>query len=175
MIYKTIKGKYIYFHTFFAKNHINYNYEIELIRKEFLHSKVQIINANSFFNFDHIIEVLKISLSAEERFTMVAKKIEVDFLMRIIGTNNIQNALKKGGIKNNQYNTLIAINKDLCDSNKIKKKITLLFGPSHNDILLDKKEKEKKIESFKKELGLEFINEESILKFLIEKAVLIYR
>jgi len=175
MICEKIKEKYIYFHSFFAENHINYNFEIEQIRKEFLNSKVQIINADSFFNLDHIIEVLKISLSAEERFTMVAKKIEVDFLMRIMGTNSIQNALKKGGIKNNQYNTLIAINNNLCDNNKIKGKITLLFGPSNDDIFFNKEEKEKKLESFKKELGLEFINEESILKFLIEKSVLIYR
>ncbi|MFB5598666.1 MAG: KEOPS complex subunit Cgi121 [Nitrososphaeraceae archaeon] len=173
MIFKKIKGRFIYFHPFLAINHINYRQTIEELRKEFLDSKVQIINIDSFCNLDHIIEVLKISLFAEERSIMAAKKIEIDFLMRIIGTNNIGNALKIGGIKEDSYNILIAINIDIFDTYKIKKRVDVLFGPSDDKILLNKEHNRKKIESFIRKFDNDFINEKILINFLTEQAVLV--
>ena len=72
------------------------------------------------YNFDHISEVLKISLSAKERDILVARKIEMDFLMRIIGTSQISYAIKIGGIKYDQYNTLVALSDDKLEAKKIR-------------------------------------------------------
>jgi tRNA threonylcarbamoyladenosine modification (KEOPS) complex Cgi121 subunit len=173
MTIEKIKGKYIYFHTFLANNHINYKQVIDELRREFPKSNIQIINRDSFLNLDHIIEVLKISLVAEERSILAARKIEMDFLMRIVGNNNIEYAIRTGGIQYDKHNILIVINNYILDTYKIKDKIDLVFGPSDDKVLFNKEEQRKKIESFRKEHHSSFNEVEMILNFMIEQAVLV--
>ena len=173
MILKKINEKYIYCHTCFVKKNSDYQKKIQGLKEEFPKSNIQIINTNLVYNFEHISEVLKISLSAKERDILVARKIEMDFLMRIIGTTQISYAIKIGGIKYDQYNTIVALSEDKLEAKKIREKLYLLFGDSYDKLLLDKKEQAIKLNYFKKEFQNHLLNEKTIIDFLREKAVLV--
>ena len=173
LILKKINEKYIYCHTSFVKKNSDYLKIIEGLKEEFPKSNIQIINTNLIYNFEHISEVLKISLSAKERDILVARKIEVDFLMRIIGTSQISYAIKIGGIKYDQYNTLVALSDDNLEAKKIREKLYLLFGHSYDKLLLDSKEQAIKLNYFKKEFQNHLLNEKIIIDVLREKAILV--
>ncbi|MGB9169084.1 MAG: KEOPS complex subunit Cgi121 [Nitrososphaeraceae archaeon] len=173
LILKKINEKYIYCHTSFVKKNSDYLKIIEGLKEECPKSNIQIINTKLIYNFEHISEVLKISLSAKERDILVARKIEMDFLMRIIGTSQISYAIKIGGIKYDQYNTLVALSDDKLEAKKIREKLYLWFGHSFDKLLLDSKEQAIKLNYFKKEFQNHLLNERIIIDVLREKAILV--
>ena len=173
LILKKINEKYIYCHTSFVKKNNDYLKKIEGLKEEYPKSNIQIINTKLIYNFQHISEVLKISLSAKERDILVARKIEMDFLMRIIGTSQISFAIKMAGIKEKQYNTLITLSDTKLEAKKISQKLLLLFGNSNDKLLLDKRQHAIKLNYFRKELRNPLLNEKTVIDLLRETAILL--
>jgi len=164
-------NKYVYFHIVLLKKPNDFNIIYQL-RKEFPDSFIQGVNYDAIYNYEHIFEILKLSTIAERRNTMCSNKIELDFLLRIVGTNQINEAIKKGGLKIDDYLVFVILGYKL-QIDKLKEKITILFGNSEDEIFLNKKILMTKIEKFRIKYNNNFLEEKNILKFLIEIGALI--
>lgn len=105
---------------------------------------------------------------------MCSNKIELDFLLRVMGTNQISQALREGGITIDQYITFVVLGKKyLID--KIHEKLIFLFGNSQDEVFTDKSILRKKIELYKTKYNNNYFNEENTIKFLTEAAVLVMK
>ena len=171
MVSFKIGNKYVYFHTVFLKE-ANYSTIINHFRKEFPDIFIQGLNFNIVYNYVHLFEVLKISTLAERRNTMCSNKIELDFLLRIVGTNQISQAIKEGGVKIDNYIVFVILAYKI-QIEKIKQKFIDLFGNSQEEIFLDKKILSRKIENYKIKFNNKFLEEKNIIKFLKEIGALI--
>jgi tRNA threonylcarbamoyladenosine modification (KEOPS) complex Cgi121 subunit len=166
-----IGNKYAYFHTVFLKED-NDSTIINHFRKEFPDIFIQGLNFNIVYNYEHLFEVLKISTLAQRRNTMCSNRIELDFLLRIVGTNQITQAIKEGGLKIDNYIVFVILAYKI-QIEKIKQKFIVLFGNSKEEIYLDKKILSKKIENYRIKFNNNFLEEKNIIKFLKEIGALI--
>ena len=105
---------------------------------------------------------------------MSSHKIELDFLLRVMATNQISQAIREGGLNIGQYVTFVILAKKY-DVNRIYQKLVFLFGNSHDEFFSDKVILRKKIEIYKIKYNNDFINEENTIKFLTEKAALVIK
>jgi tRNA threonylcarbamoyladenosine modification (KEOPS) complex Cgi121 subunit len=166
-----IGKKYVYFHTVFLKEPHNSSI-INHFRNEFPDIFIQGLNFDIVYSYEHLLEILKISTLAERRDTMCSNKIELDFLLRIVGTNQISQAIKDGGLKFDNYIVFVILACKM-QIDKIKQKIIVLFGNSEEEIFLDKKILSRKIEKYKIRFNNNFLEEKNIIKFLKESGALI--
>jgi tRNA threonylcarbamoyladenosine modification (KEOPS) complex Cgi121 subunit len=166
-----IGNKYVYFHTVFLKEPHDSNI-INHFRNEFPDIFIQGLNFDIVYNYEHLFEILKISTLAERRDTMCSNKIELDFLLRIVGTNQISQAIKDGGLKIDNYIVFVVLAYKM-QIDKIKQKFIILFGNSEEEIFLDKKILSRKIEKYKIRFNNNFLEEKNIIKFLKEIGALI--
>ncbi|MEM4611668.1 MAG: KEOPS complex subunit Cgi121 [Candidatus Nitrosocaldus sp.] len=60
---------------------------------------VQVVDANCIAGREHLIEVLTQSLEAERRSCMLARKVEVDIMLRLACTRQISDAIERVGLK----------------------------------------------------------------------------
>ena len=171
MVSFKIGNKYVYFHTVFLKED-NDSTIINHFRNEFPNIFIQGLNFNIVYNYEHLYEVLKISTLAERRDTMCSNKIEIDFLLRMVGTNQISKAINEGGIKIDNYVVFVILAYKI-QIEKIKQKFIVLFGNSEEEIFLDKKISSRKIEKYKIKFNNKFLGEKNIIKFLKEIGALI--
>ena len=105
---------------------------------------------------------------------MCSHKIELDFLLRVMGTNQISQAIKEGGVTIDQYITFVALAKKYM-INKIHQKLDFLFGNSHDEVFTHKSILRKKIEVYKRKYNNDFFDEENTIKFLTETAALVMK
>ena len=105
---------------------------------------------------------------------MCSDKIELDFLLRVMGTNQISRAIKDGGLKIDQYITFVILAKKY-DVDRIYQKLVFLFGNSHDEFFTDKLLLRKKIEIYKVKYNNVFINEDNTIKYLTETAALVMK
>jgi len=166
-----IGNKYVYFHTVFLKEPHDSNI-INHLRNEFPDIFIQGLNFDIVYNYEHLFEILKISTLAERRDTMCSNKIELDFLLRIVGTNQISQAIKEGGLKIDNYIVFVILAYKM-QIDKIKEKLLILFGNSEEEIFLDKEILSRKIERYKIRFNNNFLEEKNINKFLKEIGALI--
>lgn len=168
-----LANKYVYFHTVFFTQYDDFLI-IDKLRKEFPDSFIQALNVDIIYNYEHLFEVLQISNLAKRRNIMCSNKIELDFLLRVMGTNQISQAIKDGGLKIDKHITFVILAKKY-EINRISQKLIFLFGNSHDEFLTDKIILRKKIEIYKIKYNNEFINEENTIKYLTEKAALVMK
>ena len=166
-------NKYVYFHTVFFTQYKDFTI-IDKLRKEFPDSFIQALNVDIIYNYEHLFEILRISNLAKRRNIMCSHKIELDFLLRVMATNQISQAIRDGGLNIGQYVTFVVLaNKS--HINKIYQKLGFLFGHSYDKFFTDKVILRKKIEIYKIKYNTDFINEENTIKFLTEKAALVIK
>jgi tRNA threonylcarbamoyladenosine modification (KEOPS) complex Cgi121 subunit len=103
---------------------------------------------------------------------MCSNKKELDFLLRIVGTNQISQAIKEGGVKIDNYIVFVILACKI-QIEKIKQKFIDLFGNSQEEIFLDKNILSRKIENYKEKFNNKFLEEKNIIKFLKEIGALI--
>lgn len=77
-------------------------------RKEFPSLVIQGISSNFILNKNHAKKIITLSIYAKKN-SLLSKKLETDILMRFAGTNQINQAIKMLGIKENQNFVIIAI------------------------------------------------------------------
>ena len=80
---------------------------IATFRKMFPSVKIQGTNPSYIFSKRHIFEIIKIILESNRRNSKIAKKIEIELLMRLVCSNQVDKAIKIGGIKNNNSGCFI--------------------------------------------------------------------
>ena len=126
-----LANKYVYFHIVFFTQYNDFLI-IDKLRKEFPDSFIQALNVDIIYNYEHLFEVLQISNLAKRRNIMCSNKIELDFLLRVMGTNQISQAIKDGGLKIDQHITFVILAKKY-EINRIPQKLIFLFGNSQDE------------------------------------------
>jgi tRNA threonylcarbamoyladenosine modification (KEOPS) complex Cgi121 subunit len=147
---------------------------MDKLRNEFPDSFIQALDIDIIYNYEHLFEILQISNLAKSRNIMCSDKIELDFLLRVMGTNQISRAIKDGGLKIDQYITFVILAKKY-DVNRIYQKLVFLFGNSHDEFFTDKLLLRKKVEIYKVKYNNVFINEDNTIKYLTETAALVMK
>ncbi|MGD1835399.1 MAG: KEOPS complex subunit Cgi121 [Nitrososphaeraceae archaeon] len=165
----------IYIHTAHMKENI---FSEEFQDKKIKNGFIQVINSECVYNHQHIIEILKLVFELKKRNIMYAKKIEIEFLLRIAGINQIKKALFMTKPKINGFNSIILVSSNKKDILKMKKIIEQKYGKSKEDIFTNRIKKQitcKKIGLQNKENKFPYNddNESNVLRYLIEKAVLV--
>jgi tRNA threonylcarbamoyladenosine modification (KEOPS) complex Cgi121 subunit len=165
-----IGKKYVYFHTVLLNK--SYYFTLDDFRKEFPGIFIQGVNFDIIYNYEHIYEILKISNFAKKRNIMCSNKIELDFLLRIVGTNQILQAINIGGLKINNYAVFVIVATRM-QIDEIKQKLIGLFGNSNEEILLDNEIKKRKFEKIKRNANNSTLEEKNLIKFLNEIGALV--
>ena len=165
-----IGNKYVYFHTVFLNK--SYDFVLDDFRKEFPGIFIQGINFDIVYNYDHIYEILKISNFAKKRNIMCSNRIELDFLLRMVGTNQISQAINNGGLKINKYVVFVIVATRI-QIEEIKQKLIGLFGNSNEKVLLDDKIKKGKFEKLKRIANNPKLEEKNLINVLKEIGALV--
>lgn len=85
---------------------------IESFRKMFPDVMIQGINPKFIFGIDHIFEVIQIVLESNNRKINIAKRLEMEVLLRLICSNQVDKAIDIGGIKNNSSACFILLSEN---------------------------------------------------------------
>lgn len=85
---------------------------IESFRKMFPDVMIQGINPKFIFGIDHIFEVIQIVLESKNRKINIAKRLEMEVLLRLICSNQVDKAIDIGGIKNNSSACFILLSEN---------------------------------------------------------------
>ncbi|MEX0657319.1 MAG: KEOPS complex subunit Cgi121 [Nitrosopumilaceae archaeon] len=86
---------------------------LDELREKFPNIVIQGISSNFILNQSHVKKIILLSLYAKKNNTLLSKKLETDIIMRFAGTNQIIQAIKIVGVKNNEDFVIIAIGKKL--------------------------------------------------------------
>ena len=167
-------GKYnIYIHTANLKENI---FSKEFKDNKFKDGFIQVINSEYVYSHQHIIEILKLVFELKKRNLMYAKKIEIEFLIRITGINQIKKALLLTEPKLNGFNSIILVSSNKKDILKMKKTIEEKYGISDENIFKHQVKKQitcEKLGLQNQENNFPDRDESNILRYLIEMAVLV--
>jgi tRNA threonylcarbamoyladenosine modification (KEOPS) complex Cgi121 subunit len=145
---------------------------IATFRKIFPDVMIQGINPSYIFGKRHILEVIKIILECNKRNIKIAKRLEMELLLRIVCNNQVDKAINIGGIKNNGSGCFILFSekkRPIVDSIKYLRKV---FVKENKFLLNATKEKMLDI-SEKLEFRSSNFNTMEFLKILTEKAALV--
>jgi tRNA threonylcarbamoyladenosine modification (KEOPS) complex Cgi121 subunit len=165
-----IGNKSLYFHTIYLKK--SYNFTLENFRKEFPSIFIQVVNFDIIYDYEHLYEILKISTFAKKRNIMCSNKLELDFLLRIVGTNQISKAILNGGLKIDNYAVFVILATTI-QIKEIKKKLFDLFGDSKDQLYHDNEIEKRKLQKFKRISHDYTLNKNNCIKFLKEAGALV--
>lgn len=73
------------------------------------HITVQAVDANFVYDMEHLLGIVEQSLEAKKTGTMLSKRMEIDLLLRLAGTNQIDRAVNDIGIKDDADVLVIAM------------------------------------------------------------------
>ncbi|HEX2304761.1 MAG TPA: KEOPS complex subunit Cgi121 [Nitrososphaeraceae archaeon] len=145
---------------------------ITTFRKMFPDVMIQGINPRYIFGKRHIFEVIKIILESNERKIKIAKRLEMELLLRLVCSNQVDKAIKIGGIKNNGFGCFVLLSQKKGTIIDSLKYLSKMFVKQNSSLL--NATKEKMINMCER---LEFpcgnFNKNEFLKILTEKAALV--
>ena len=149
---------------------------IESFRRMFPDVMIQGINPNVIFGRRHMFEVLKIILESKKRKINIVKRLEMEILMRLVCSNQVDKAIDIGGLKNNCPGCFVLLSekKDaIIEALKYLLKYLRINLVAQNNSLLSAS-KEKKIYICERlEIPCGNFNRTEFLKVLTEKAALV--
>jgi tRNA threonylcarbamoyladenosine modification (KEOPS) complex Cgi121 subunit len=145
---------------------------IESFRKKFPEVKIQGINPKYIFGRGHIFEVIKIIIESHKRKIKIAKRLEMELLLRLICSNQVDKAINIGGIKNNGSACFVLLSENkrlIVDSIRYLRKMfvsqnTLLLNATREKMLYMCKRMKFKHSNF---------SNKEFLRILTEKAALV--
>lgn len=145
---------------------------IDSFRKIFPEVMIQGINPKCIFGKRHIFEVIKIIIESNKRKIKIAKRLEMELLLRLICSNQVDKAINIGGIKNNGTACFILLSENkrlIVDSIRYWRKMfvrqnTLLLNATREKMLYMSKRMKFRHSSF---------SNKEFLRILTEKAALV--
>ena len=170
------------FTTIIAVPNIRVKSEVQLIndlRKVSNAVYIQAVTPNIVYGINHIFGILKITLESEKRDIIFTHRIEMEFLLRLVCSDQISSALKYGGIKNGLQACFVIFSKDRKQLLKVTRYVQKLFFIQHkdnNNSLLKPTEAKKKLIS--NNIGLtttKIFDNRKFMKYLLERGALITR
>jgi tRNA threonylcarbamoyladenosine modification (KEOPS) complex Cgi121 subunit len=140
---------------------------------------IQAVEPNIVYGINHILGILKITLESEKRKIIFTNRIEMDFLLRLVCTDQISSALKYGGIKNGLQACFVIFSKDRKELLKVSRHIQKLFFIHHdapnNSLLKHTKAKKKLISNNIGLTAAKIFDNRKFVKYLLERGALITR
>jgi tRNA threonylcarbamoyladenosine modification (KEOPS) complex Cgi121 subunit len=145
---------------------------IKKFREMYPKVMIQGINPNCIFGKEHIFEVMKIVLEANRREMKIAKRLEMDLLLRLICSNQVAKAIDIGGIKNNGSGCFILFSGTKYQIIKSVRYLRKTLDNHNGSLLNASREKMVNICSAMQSANMNFSTHE-FLKILTEKAALV--
>ena len=141
-------------------------------RKLFPQVMFQGVNPNHIFGKRHIFEVIKIALEANKREFKIAKRLEMELLLRLICCNQVDKAIAIGGIKNNNAGCFVVLSNRKQSINESVKHLSRMFVNQNSSLLNATKQKMINICRLMEFSRSDFSSKE-FLGILTEKAALV--
>lgn len=85
---------------------------VDRLRAQHGRASIQAVNADAVFGTGHALGVLKVTLEAEKRGIMLANKRETELLLRLACTDQISEALRRTGLREDAPGCFVAFSKD---------------------------------------------------------------
>jgi len=145
---------------------------IESFRKMFPDVMIQGINPKYVFGMGHIFEVIQIVLESNNRNIKIARRLEMELLLRLVCDNQVDKALDIGGIKNNGTGCLILLSENRRFMISSIKYLRKMFVKQNLSLLNATRDKMAEICN-RMELKYKNYSKEEFLKILTEKGVLV--
>jgi molybdopterin converting factor small subunit/tRNA threonylcarbamoyladenosine modification (KEOPS) complex Cgi121 subunit len=145
---------------------------VDTLRAQHSNVSIQAVNPNAVYGEEHVLGVLRIVLEAEKRKIMLTNRCETELLIRLTGTNQIAEAIRRAGLKKDTAGCFIAFSQD---SKLLRQFESQLKNEFHlNDSVL-KPSEDKRIQ-LASMLGFATkLDDSEFLQYLLEKAAILIR
>jgi tRNA threonylcarbamoyladenosine modification (KEOPS) complex Cgi121 subunit/molybdopterin converting factor small subunit len=133
---------------------------------------IQAVDAGAVYGTEHVLGVLRIALEAEKRKIMLANKLETELLLRLSCTDQISEAMKRAGLKENTPGCFIAFSSD---SNALRRFSDLISSGFKIDdsVLEPSSEKRTRLAGM---LGMSAkLDDREFLQYLLERAAILVK
>ena len=145
---------------------------VDMLRAQHSNVSIQAVNANSVYGEEHVRGVLRITLEAEKRKIMLTHRRETELLIRLTGTNQIAEAMRRAGLKKDTAGCFIAFSQDIEPIHQFERQIKSEFD-LNDSVLKPSEDKRIRLASV---LGFTTKLEKSeFLQYLLEKAAILVR
>jgi tRNA threonylcarbamoyladenosine modification (KEOPS) complex Cgi121 subunit/molybdopterin converting factor small subunit len=143
---------------------------VDMIRSQHNNVSIQAVDANAVYGEEHVLGVLRIALEAEKRNIMLTNRCEMELLIRLAGTDQISEAIRRAGLKKDVGGCFIAFSQDNEALRQFEQWIKSEFD-LNNSVLMPNEDKRIRLGTL---LGspAKFDNSE-FLQYLLEKAAIL--
>jgi tRNA threonylcarbamoyladenosine modification (KEOPS) complex Cgi121 subunit/molybdopterin converting factor small subunit len=145
---------------------------VDMLRAQHGNVSIQAVNANSVYGEEHVHGVLRIVLEAEKRKIMLTNRRETELLVRLAGTNQIAEAIRRAGLKKDTAGCFIAFSQDSQSIHEFERQIKSKFDL--NDLVL-KPTGDKRIRLAGMLGFTATLDDSEFLQYLLEKAAILLR
>ncbi len=143
---------------------------VDMIRSQHNNVLIQAVDANAVYGEEHVLGVLRITLEAEKRNIMLTNRCEIELLIRLAGTNQISEAIRRAGLKKDVAACFIAFSQDNEAIRQFEQWIKNEFG-LNNSVLEPNEDKRIRLASL---LGSPAkLDSRKFLQYLLEKAAIL--
>lgn len=145
---------------------------VDMLRAQHSNVSIQAVNANSVYGEEHVRGVLRIALEAEKRKIMLTNRCETELLIRLTGTNQIAEAIRRAGLKKDTAGCFIAFSQDSESLRQLERQIKSEFE-LNDSVLKPSEDKRIRLASM---LGFtKKLDDSEFLQYLLEKAAILIR
>ena len=145
---------------------------VDMLRAQHSNVSIQAVNANSVYGEEHVRGVLRITLEAEKRKIMLTNRCETELLIRLTGTNQIAEAIRRAGLKKDTAGCFIAFSQDIEPIRQFERRIKSEFD-LNDSVLKPSEDKRIRLASV---LGFTTkLDNSEFLQYLLEKAAILVR
>jgi tRNA threonylcarbamoyladenosine modification (KEOPS) complex Cgi121 subunit len=143
-----------------------------MLRAQHSNVSIQALNANSVYGEEHVRGVLRIALEAEKRKIMLTNRCETELLIRLTGTNQIAEAIRRAGLKKDIAGCFVAFSQDSESLHQFERQIKSEFD-LNDSVLKPSEDKRIRLASM---LGFTTeLDDSEFLQYLLEKAAILIR
>jgi tRNA threonylcarbamoyladenosine modification (KEOPS) complex Cgi121 subunit/molybdopterin converting factor small subunit len=134
---------------------------------------IQAANARAVYGLNHLLALITITLEAEKRRIMLANKRETEFLLRLACTDQISEAIKRAGLKEDEPGCFIALSQN---DDALQQFASYVRDNFEADDLVIRPTKEKKMK-LSNILGITAgrFDEKEFLQYLVERAAILVK
>jgi sulfur-carrier protein len=145
---------------------------VDMLRAQNNNVSIQAVNANAVYGEEHVRGVIKIVLEAEKRKIMLTNRRETELLIRLAGTKQIAEAIRRVGLKKYTAGCFIAFSQDSESLRQFESQIKSDFE-LNNSVLKPSKEKK---DQFVSKLGFASkLDDSEFQLYLLERAAILVK
>jgi tRNA threonylcarbamoyladenosine modification (KEOPS) complex Cgi121 subunit/molybdopterin converting factor small subunit len=145
---------------------------VDMLRAQHNNASIQAVNANAVYGEEHVRGVIRIVLEVEKRKIMLTNRRETELLIRLTGTNQIAEAIRRAGLKKDTAGCFVGFSQDTDSLQQFESQIKRDFELD-SSVLRPSKEKK---DRFVSKLGFATrLDDNEFLLYLLEKAAILVK